>query len=148
MSSTVKVSALPAATLPLSGTELVMLVQSGVSRQAPASAFLAAVVTLGAEQVVVATAGTMNNVVIDVASVSRVLVDTSAGDVIFTGMTAGTDGQLMVVTNGAANLLTLADENAGSLAANRYYGVTDISLPPRGSQLLSYSGTLFKWVMV
>lgn len=148
MSTTVKVSALPAATLPLSGTELVMLVQSGVSRRAPASAFIATVVTLGAEQVVVATAGTMNNVVIDVATVSRVLVDTSAGDAIFTGMTAGADGQLMVVTNGAANLLTLADENGGSLTANQFYGVTDISLPSRGSQLLSYSGTLFKWVMV
>lgn len=148
MSSTIKVSQLPSAVTPLTGDEEVMLVQSGVSRRAPASAFQATVTVLGGEQVIVAAAGTSNNVSVTVASVSRVLVETSAGDATFTGITAGTDGQLMVVTNEGPSLLTLADQNGGSTSANQLYGVTDITLPAKGSQLLSYSGNLTKWVMV
>lgn len=148
MSSTIKVSQLPSAVTPLTGDELVMLVQSGVSRQAPASAFHGTLPVLGDEQVIVAAAGTSNNVAVTVATVSRVLVDTTAGDATFTGLTAGADGQLMVVTNQGTNLLTLAAENGGSTAANQFYGVTDITLPAKGSQLLSYSANLTKWVMV
>jgi hypothetical protein len=148
MSSTIKVSQLPAAVTPLTGAELVMVVQSGVSRQTPASAFGGTITTLGGEQLITAAAGTSNNVAVTVASVNRVLVDTTAGDAVFTGMTAGVDGQLMVVTNQGPSLLTLDDENGGSLAANQFYGVTDITLPAKGSQLLSYSGNLTKWVMV
>lgn len=148
MSSTIKVSALPSAVTPLTGDELVMLVQSGESRRAPASAFQSAVTVLGGEEVIVATAGDNDNVTVTVATVSRILVDTTAGDAVFTGITAGSDGQLMVVTNEGPSLLTLNDEDSGSTSANRLYGVTDISLPAKGSQLLSYSGNLSKWVMV
>lgn len=148
MSSTIKVSQLSAAVTPLTGDEEVMLVQSGVSRRAPASAFQAVVTVLGGEVVIVAVAGQSNNVAVAVTTVSRVLVQTSAGDATFTGITAGSDGQLMVITNQGGNLLTLADSNAGSSAANRLYGVADITLPTKGSQLLSYSGNLSKWVMV
>jgi len=77
-----------------------------------------------------------------------VLVETNAGDATFTGITAGSDGQLMVMTNEGPSLLTLADQNGGSASANQFYGVTDITLPAKGSQLLSYSGNLSKWVMV
>lgn len=148
MSTTIKVSQLPAAVTPLVGDEEVMIVQSGTSRRAPASAFQATVTVLGGEQVVVAAAGTSNNVSVTVATVSRVLVETTAGDATFTGITAGSDGQLMVMTNEGTNLLTLASENVGSSSANQFYGVTDITLPAKGSQLLSYSGNLSKWVMV
>lgn len=148
MSSTIKVSQLPAAVTPLVGDEEVMIVQSGTSRRVSASAFQATVTVLGGEQVIVAAAGTSNNVSITVATVSRVLVETTAGDATFTGITAGSDGQIMVVTNEGPSLLTLADQNGGSSSANQFYGVTDITLPARGSQLLSYSGNLSKWVMV
>jgi hypothetical protein len=148
MSSPIKVSALPAAATPLSGDEEVMIVQSGTSRRVAASAFQASVVTLGAEQTITATAGTSNNVAVTVASVSRLLVDTTAGDATFTGMTAGTDGQLMVITNEGSALLALAVENGGSSSANQFYGVTDITLPAKGSQLCSYSANLAKWVLV
>jgi hypothetical protein len=148
MSSTIKVSQLPPAVTPLVGDEEVMVVQSGESRRAPASAFQTVVPVLGGGVVVVAAAGQSNDVVVDVTIVSRVLVTTTAGDATFTGITAGSDGQLMVVTNQGSNLLTLADQNVGSSSANQFYGVTDITLPAKGSQLLSYSGNLSKWVMV
>lgn len=148
MSSTIKVSQLPSAVTPLTGDEEVMVVQSGVSRRAPASAFQSSVTTLGGEQTIVAAAGTTDNVPVTVATVSRVLVETTAGDAVFTGMTAGSDGQLLVVTNEGSGLLTLNDQDAGSLSVNQFYGVTNITLPAKGSQLLSYSGNLTKWVMV
>jgi hypothetical protein len=148
MSSTIKVSQLAPALLPLSGDEEVMVVQSGSSRRAPSSAFGLGVTVLGGEVVVVATAGNNNNVSIPITTTSRVLVDTTAGDGTFTGLTAGADGQLMVITNQGPSLLTIADENGSSLSANQFYGVTDITLPAKGSQLLSYSESLAKWVMV
>lgn len=148
MSSTIKVSELPAAVTPLTGDEEVMVVQSGVSRRAPASAFIASITILGGEEAFTASAGNNNNVTVDVATVNRVLVDTTAGDATFTGLVAGTSGQLMVITNRGPSLLTVADSNGSSTALNQFYGVTDITLPAKGSQLLSYSGTLTKWVMV
>ena len=144
----IKVSQLPDALQPLSGTEQVMLVQDGASVKAPVSAVRGVVVVLGGEEIIVAAAGANDNVAVDVDNISRLLVDTTAGAARFTGMTAGSDGQLMVATNAGPNTLEIANQDAGSLAANQYYGVTDITLVQGGSQLFSYSGTLDKWVMV
>lgn len=144
----VKISELPSAT-PLAGDEAVPIVQGGITSQTTVQdiANLTAGL-LGGEQEIAAAAGDNNNVAVTVATVNRVLVDTTAGSANFTGITAGANGQLLVVTNEGASDLTLANESASSSANNRFYGVTDITLPVGGSQLLSYSGTLTRWVMV
>lgn len=143
----VPITGLPTATLPLDGSELLPLVQNGQTVKVTLlNAGLGPITKLGAELLFVSAAGNNNNVAL--GNFNRLLVDTTAGDATITGIAAGTDGQLCVVTNQGPNLLTLADSNAASLAANRLYGVTDITSPPKGSMLLSYSATLLKWVMV
>lgn len=148
--STVKVSQLPQSSTPLVGDELVMVVQSGVSRQCTVADFQPTTQKLGPELVYVAAAGNNNDIDINITTTSRVLVDTTAGDATITGVdtTDSENGQLLVFTNTGPNSLTFANENGASLAVNQFYGVTDITLPPRGSLLVSRSATLSKLVMI
>lgn len=148
MTDVVKVSQLPAATTPLSGSELVMIVQSAENRQTTTSALVTGgvAIALGGELAFVAAAGANNNVAF--GGYNRLLVDTSAGAASITGIAAGSNGQLCVVTNQGSSDLTLAVQSASSTAANRLYGVTDITLPQFGSSLLQYSNTLSRWVIV
>jgi len=148
MTAVSKVSQLPAGTTPLAGSELVMIVQGGESRQTTASALAGSPVTvaLGGELAFVAAAGDNNNVAF--GDYNRLLVNTNAGAATITGIAAGNNGQLCVVTNQGSSDLTLAVQSASSTAANRLYGVTDITLPAFSSKLLSYSNTLTRWVVV
>jgi hypothetical protein len=147
MSTVVKFSQLPATTT-LDGTELVMITQSGTSRRTTISDIVGGGVTvrLGGELAFTAAAGANNNVAL--GSYNRLLVNTNAGVATITGIAAGSNGQLCVVTNQGSNDLTLAVQSGSSTAANRLYGVTDLTLPAFGSKLLSYSTTLSRWVIV
>lgn len=75
------------------------------------------------------------------------LVVTLAGNATWTGLVAGTDGQLVYLTNAdAADSLTLTSQDAGSLAANQFlYAGGGIVLPPGASKLLLYDATLALW---
>lgn len=142
----VPISTLPDATLPMSGTEEIPLVQSGVTKKAALSDVVSTA-NFGPEFSLALVAGNNND--IPVAG-GRALFDTTAGDATVTGFDATSviDGQLLLVTNRGANALIIAAENAGSIVANRILAVTDITFPSGGSTLLSYSGTLLRWVMV
>lgn len=79
---------------------------------------------------------------------SRLVVTLAAGDANWTGLVAGSDGQLLLLTNAdAANSLTLNASNAGSVAANRFLYQFDIVLGPGVSKLLCYDATLANWLI-
>lgn len=147
MSTTIKVSQLTETTT-LDGTELLMIVQSGTSRRTTIADIVGGGVTvrLGGELTFTASAGANNNV--SFGAYNRLLVDTSAGAASITGIQAGDNGQLCVVTNQGSSDLTLVVQSASSTAANRLYGITDLTLPQFGSKLLQYSNTLTRWVIV
>jgi hypothetical protein len=82
------------------------------------------------------------------ASISRLLVTLAAGDANWTGLVAGSDGQLLFSTNAdGANSLTLNASNIGSAAANRFLYQFDLLLGPGVSKLLCYDATLAKWLI-
>lgn len=107
-----------------------------------------ALVTFGPETTFVLAAGGNNNVtpVPAVASINRLFLDASAGNAVVTGIAAGANGQALLVTLNSANEVELPNEDAGSLAVNRLFGVGP-TLIQRGSALLVYSGTLSRWVV-
>lgn len=146
----VPVSQFPDAALPLVGDELVPLIKDGVTSKAPSNAFAVFANELVPEVFRAVAAGISNDV--SAQGAMRLFIDTAAGDATITGFTPDgvtlwRDGQVLIVTNaGAANLLTLAVET-GSSPENQMYGITDITLPPHGSQMLVYSATLEKLVM-
>jgi hypothetical protein len=75
-------------------------------------------------------------------------VSLAAGNANWTGLLAGTDGQLcMIRNNDAANSLTLNKENAGSAAANRFSYPADLILTPRGTALAMYRTTPARWYL-
>jgi len=149
----VPVSQFPDATIPLTGSELVPLVQGGITKKTTASTFAVFATLLLPEIFRAIPAGNSNNV--SAKGALRLFLDTAAGDATVTGfyptddpLVLWRDGQILIVANsGGANALTLA-VGIGSIPANQIYGVTDITLPPHGSQMLVYSGTLQKLVMV
>jgi|SRR6185312_947976 len=71
---------------------------------------------------------------------------TPAGAANITGLTAGYDGQLVVITNLSANVLTLNTLNGASQTANQFRMVADIILGQNNSQAFKYSATIGKWV--
>lgn len=95
-----------------------------------------------------ATTGVFNNFAI-AAGVGRLDLDTTTGDIELTGITAGTDGQLLIVRNKAGtNNVILDSENAGSTAANRMQLPGQMFLPLFDSFLLCYyAGTVNRWCM-
>lgn len=97
------------------------------------------------EQAIAPAAGTNNDVAI---AAQRVLVNTAAGIATITGIVAAANGTLALLTNTGANDMVLAVENVLSAAANRFYGVADITIISHGSKLISYSATLARWVLV
>lgn len=139
--------------LPLTGAELLPLVQNGHTVKVSTSALTALagnVTRFGNETSFVAVAGDNNNAAL--GSFNRVLVDTAAGDAVITGMAAPVDvtldGLVRILVNNGVNMLTIAAESVLSTAANRQFGLADITLPSHGTMLLFYSFTLARWVMV
>lgn len=81
--------------------------------------------------------------------VARLNLNPSTGDANLTGLIAGQDGQMLLLSNiSATNNLTLDSLNAGSAAANQFRAAADLTLPPRDAKLLFYNGgSINKWVV-
>jgi hypothetical protein len=96
------------------------------------------------QQIELPAAGTTNNLAVG-RNVGFLDIDTTAGNVTLTGITAGSDGQILVVTNVGANLLTLAALNTGSSSANRFRMPSDLSFVLNDGMSLRYSSQVGKW---
>lgn len=80
------------------------------------------------------------------STVGRLDLDTTSGNIELTGIAAGSDAQLLIVTNIGVNMVLLDSLNAGSGAANRMRLIGQIALPQYASQLLCYyAGSINKW---
>jgi hypothetical protein len=93
--------------------------------------------------------GTVNNFALTAAC--TFLRCNNATLLTLTGLTAGTDGQRLTIRSVGAGQVDLADQAAGSTAANRIVnGVTGtISLAPgSGRVTLEYDATTARWIVV
>jgi hypothetical protein len=63
-----------------------------------------------------------------------------------TGVAAGFNGQIIIVTNLSAFNLTLNALNSGSLAANQFRMAADFILTQNNGKAFKYSTTIGKWV--
>lgn len=75
-------------------------------------------------------------------------VNPSSGNVIYTGIVAQRDGQQVTFTNvGASATVTLANQNAGSAAANRIRAIADIALGVQNASItIKYVTALGRWI--
>jgi len=74
---------------------------------------------------------------------------TPTGNCTITGIPAGIDGQLLIITNLASGFtVTLLALNASSTAANQFRMATGILLEQYDSQAFKYSVSIGKWVAV
>jgi len=82
------------------------------------------------------------------ASVAYITGPTAAFTI--SGITGGTDGQILIIINNVAQNLTLENENGGSTAANRILTGTggDVATTAQGACILCYSGTSSRWHLV
>lgn len=108
---------------------------------------------IGTQLAYSSAAGSLNDVspASFASTVGRLDVTLASGAATWTGLLAGTDGQMLIVRNvDATNNLTLAVLNASSLAANRFYGSAGgYVITPGGSRLfVYYGGSTNKWVVV
>lgn len=71
---------------------------------------------------------------------------TLAGVTNITGLLAGYDGQIVIVTNLSTDTLTLNALNGGSQAANQFRMVSDLILNQYNSRTFKYSAMIGKWV--
>lgn len=77
------------------------------------------------------------------AGVGVINVTLAAGNANWTGLAAGGAGQqVLIVNTDAVNSLTLNNQNAGSLAVNRFVGFGDLVLPPGARSLVIYDSKL------
>lgn len=145
----IKVTDLPVATVPLDGTEVIMLVQAGLSAQTPVSNL-----TIGATGYVLyaAAAGASNDVTpVGFGLNTRFLdVDTTLGNAQFTGLIAGQHGQRIVLTCLGPNQLRLDGLNGGSLAANQFREAGNLILLTNMTTELIYCslGGVNKWLVI
>jgi hypothetical protein len=95
-----------------------------------------------------APAGTQNNYTINgeftVATGFAEL--TPAGACNITGLQAGSDGQIIIITNLSTFALTLNALNSGSLSANQFRMFGDLVLSQNNGHAFKYSATIGKWV--
>ncbi len=93
------------------------------------------------------TVGTTNNVNFGDTSLVRL---TGASAQTITGIAGGRDGERLTIINAAAQMATLSNGSASSLAANRITTGTgaDVSLVPNGSAELVYDSGASVWRIV
>lgn len=143
----VAISALPNATLPLTGTEALPINQAGVTRQVSANdltgSSTGAIYWSGVVAAALA-AGTTNDWAPDLTNVARIEV-AAAGAAVVTGLAGGVDSRVIVVTNVGLNDVTLYTESLLSVAANRFVSNGDTLLMPGLSALFIYSAALGRW---
>jgi hypothetical protein len=140
--------------LGLTGGEQFEGVQNGVSVRISIQQILALlpeiITPTGPTQVIVGTpaAGANNNYNCNAQMGPAVgfmdLTPTAACNI--TGIQAGFDGQVLVVTNKTANDVTLNALNSGSVAANQFRMPADLILTQNNSQGFRYSASLALWV--
>lgn len=93
------------------------------------------------------TTGTQNNVSTSGLSYIRF---TGASATSITGLSNGSDGKILVITNKTGTQLTLNNNNSGSLAANRILTGTgaDLAIENNASVLAIYDSTASLWNVV
>lgn len=96
-----------------------------------------ATITLGA--------GDNDDIAPDLTEAARLQVTTNAAGSTLTGIAAGSDGQVLVITNVSANDLTLSPEDAGSAAANRLAINGPQVLGQYQSLMFLYDATIARW---
>ena len=149
--ATATILQLPQATS-LTGSESVEMVQNGRSvrsTSAQVATLISTVSPTGPTGVVAAVPVTGENndyAPAGFGAPTGFLDLTPAGVANITGLTAGYDGQLIVITNLSANALTLNALNGGSQMANQFRMVADIILGQNNGQTFKYSATIAKWV--
>jgi hypothetical protein len=80
--------------------------------------------------------------------VGRLDIDTTLGNIELTGLAAGADAQLLIVTNTGPNVLLLDPLNGASIAANQFRILGQMALVQNDAMLLCYSGgSVAKWTM-
>jgi hypothetical protein len=82
------------------------------------------------------------------ATASGLRLSASGAARTITGLTGGVQGRLLLVHNIGALDLTLADEGAGSVAANRFALNIAVTLKTDQSSLLQYDGTSSRWRLI
>ena len=160
--STTTIPQLPQAVGGLTGLELVELAQPTVlangqpgytsiaSNTAQIALLAASVIPLGPVGVVAGapTAGANNNYSAGAlfGATTGFLDLTLSAPSNLTGLIAGSNGQMVTITNLSAFNLTLNALNAGSLAANQFRLPADLILTQNNAQSFRYSTTIGKWV--
>lgn len=144
----IKVTDLPAADLPLDGTEIFMVIQDGISKQVPADD----VINVGTGVLTYASpAGASNDVVppgFD-ESIAFLEVDTNAGNAQWTGLLAGEHNQRVIVTNTGPNQLRLDANNVGSAANNRFRAASNLILLTNMSTEVVYCAEgVNRWLVI
>lgn len=92
--------------------------------------------------------GTFNNQATGSTTVLRILLST--GVVTITGFASPSEGRMLIIMNLGASALTLADEDAGSSAANRmlFTGGSDHVLAERDVAVLWYDDSTSRWKLL
>ncbi|WOK19958.1 DUF2793 domain-containing protein [Rhodopseudomonas sp. BAL398] len=65
-----------------------------------------------------------------------------------TGLAGGAEGRIITVINVGGQTLTLRDDSAASLAANRFALGGNLALPARQAAVLRYDGTAQRWFAI
>lgn len=96
----------------------------------------------------VVAAGTYNDFApAGVAQASRIVIQ-SSGAVTLNGLAGGVDGRCVTLYVQGGGTLTLADESAGSAAANRFSGVSGVSgIASNVPVALQYDGIAGRWLL-
>lgn len=91
----------------------------------------------------IATTGTVN----DLALVAGATLYRFTGNIVLTGIAAGTHGQIIVITNIASAGLTLNHADAASAAANRFVDPSsgNLVLGNYASGILMYDSSVARW---
>lgn len=138
----VAISQLPAATLPLTGSEELALVQGGITKRAPSSAVSGA----GEAIEVALVAGANNNVLADGIDAASRVAFLPAGDCTVSGVQGGVDGMRRMFVNRSASFTIVMLAETTSAAANRLASNGDFILPPLCGAEYVYDGENERWV--
>ncbi|RPH75960.1 hypothetical protein EHM76_00330 [bacterium] len=82
----------------------------------------------------------------EIANISRIRFSTAGAAAQLGGMIPPPgDGRIIILTNVGANILTITDQDAGSLAANRFAVGAGIVIPPGASASFIYDTNLLRY---
>lgn len=83
------------------------------------------------------------------ATTSRIRVTSNAAGSTLTGLTATNDGEIRILTNLGTGVLTLTNEDAGSLAVNRFTLPSGLAytMPSGAAVILSYDIATTRWMV-